>query len=104
MTRLDLELWNRCPSRRSVIEENRKKHNGLSFQLHPIERSPQTTGYRNKCEFTVGEDEETKLPTVGFRLGSYIDGDVSVAPVDSLMHVSEGMKKAVLVSFSVSFE
>lgn len=56
---------------------------------------------RNKCEFTIGIDEETKKPTVGFRLGCYWAGSVAVAPVQGLKHIPENMKKAVLVSKNV---
>lgn len=57
--------------------------------------------YRNKCEFTVGIDEETNLPTVGFRLGAYATGIVAVAPVQTQKHISDQAKKAALVSFPI---
>ncbi|KAJ2949238.1 hypothetical protein O0L34_g6188 [Tuta absoluta] len=97
LLRYDNEVWKMARERRSHIEENRKLHDGVSFELMPIQRSPVTEGYRNKCEFTVGIDEESKLPTVGFRLGSYTTGTVAVAPVHSLLHISDQMKKAVAV-------
>lgn len=53
--------------------------------------------YRNKCEFTVGINEHTGLPTVGFRLSSYAKGEVSVGPIDNLQHIPSRMKKAVKV-------
>lgn len=96
--KFDNEIWKIAKQWRSKIEEQRKVYNGLSFQLLPIQKSPVTEGYRNKCEFTVGIDEETKLPTVGFRLGSYATGTVAVGPIQSLIHISENTKKAVLVS------
>lgn len=94
----DNEVWKINKDRRHEIEAKRKLYDGLSFELKPIECSPVTEGYRNKCEFTVGIDEETQQPTVGFRLGSYATGTVAVAPVQSLKHISEEMKKAVLVT------
>ncbi|CAG9102898.1 unnamed protein product [Plutella xylostella] len=97
LQKMDNEIWKINKNLRSLIEENRKKFNGLSFELLPIEASPVTEGYRNKCEFTVGIDDETKLPTVGFRLGSYVTGTVGVAPVQGMIHVSEEAKKAVLI-------
>ncbi|XP_075978100.1 tRNA (uracil-5-)-methyltransferase homolog A [Anticarsia gemmatalis] len=97
LMRFDNEVWKIDKSRRSEIEAKRKEHNGLSFELRPIEKSPVTMGYRNKCEFTVGIDEETKLPTVGFRLGSYVTGTVGVGPIQSMIHISEKTKKAVLL-------
>ncbi|XP_026327285.1 tRNA (uracil-5-)-methyltransferase homolog A [Hyposmocoma kahamanoa] len=97
LMKFDNEIWKIAKQWRSKIEEQRKVHNGLSFQLLPIQKSPVTEGYRNKCEFTVGIDEETKFPTVGFRLGSYATGTVAVGPIQSLIHISENTKKAVLL-------
>lgn len=96
--KFDNEIWKIDKSRRQEIEAKRKDYKGLSFELRPIEKSPVLVGYRNKCEFTVGIDEETKLPTVGFRLGSYVTGTVGVGPIQSMIHISEHTKKAVLVS------
>ena len=53
--------------------------------------------YRNKCEFTVGLSEENKLPTVGFRIGSYVNGITGVGPVDELPHIPDAMKFVVKV-------
>lgn len=98
LMKFDNEVWKIDKSRRQDIEAKRKLYNGLSFELKPIKKSPVTEGYRNKCEFTVGIDEETKLPTVGFRLGSYVTGTVGVGPIQGMIHISEQTKKAVLVS------
>ncbi|CAH2048726.1 unnamed protein product, partial [Iphiclides podalirius] len=97
LMKYDNEVWKINKERRDEIEAKQKLHNGLSFELKPIEPSPITEGYRNKCEFTVGIDEESKKPTVGLRLGSYATGTVAVAPIESMKHISEEMKKAVLV-------
>ncbi|XP_045448001.1 tRNA (uracil-5-)-methyltransferase homolog A [Melitaea cinxia] len=97
LMKFDNEVWKIDKGRRNKIESNRKLYNGLSFELKPIEKSPVTEGYRNKCEFTVGIDEETQKPTVGFRLGSYVTGTVAVAPPTSLQHIPEKTKKAVLL-------
>ncbi|CAH0585569.1 unnamed protein product [Chrysodeixis includens] len=97
LMKFDNEIWKIDKSRRNDIESKRKLHQGLSFELKPIEKSPVTEGYRNKCEFTVGIDEETKLPTVGFRLGSYVTGTVGVGPIHAMIHISEQTKKAVLL-------
>ncbi|KAM3965287.1 tRNA (uracil-5-)-methyltransferase homolog A [Aphomia sociella] len=93
----DNELWKLNYRKRHEIEARRKLNAGLSFELMGIKKSPITEGYRNKCEFTVGVDEETKMPTVGFRLGSYVTGTVGVAPIQSLNHISDKTKKAVLI-------
>ncbi|CAH0751597.1 unnamed protein product [Diatraea saccharalis] len=97
LMKFDNEVWKISKERRNDIETKRKLYKGLSFELLSIMKSPVTEGYRNKCEFTVGIDDETKLPTVGFRLGSYVTGTVGVAPIQSLNHISEAMKKAVLI-------
>lgn len=97
LMKFDNERWKIDKNRRNDIEANRKIHDGLSFELRPIQKSPVTVGYRNKCEFTVGYDEESKLPTVGFRLGSYVTGTVAVGPIQEMIHISEKTKKAVLI-------
>ncbi|XP_041979260.1 tRNA (uracil-5-)-methyltransferase homolog A isoform X2 [Aricia agestis] len=91
------EVWKVFKNRRKEIEANRKIYNGLSFELKLIQKSPVTEGYRNKSEFTVGIDEETQKPTVGFRLGSYVTGTVGVAPIHMLKHIPEETKKAVSI-------
>ena len=48
--------------------------------MSPIIASPIQEGYRNKNEFTIGDGPEIagKELTVGFRVGSYSDGTVTV--------------------------
>ncbi|KAF4524326.1 hypothetical protein B566_EDAN005384 [Ephemera danica] len=79
------------------LEEQAKKYNGLPCQLKPIRPSPVLTGYRNKCEFTIGLNPDTGNPTVGFRLGSYSQGEVGVYPADGLCHIPEVMVKVAKV-------
>lgn len=43
---------------------------GLSCELEGIIESPLSTGYRNKCEFSVGYSVDGKR-TVGFNLGNF---------------------------------
>lgn len=57
----------------------------------------QNFSYRNKCEFTIGMNEENNLPTVGFRIGSYVNGITGVGPIDNLPHIPEAMKKAAKI-------
>lgn len=82
---------------RSYIDENKEKYDNLPCETWPIRRADKIDGYRNKCEFTVGIDEETGLKTVGFRLGSYVNGFTGVASIDNLVHIPERMKTAVKV-------
>lgn len=88
LTRQNLEL-------KKWIEAQQEKYDGLPCELLDLRYSEQIDGYRNKCEFTVGIDQDTNLPTVGFRIGAYVNGIISVAPVDSLRHIPETMKVAV---------
>ncbi|PJF19373.1 hypothetical protein PSACC_00786 [Paramicrosporidium saccamoebae] len=64
---------------------------GDDFLMEPIKASPMTTGYRNKCEFTVGHDKNG-VPTVGFLLGAYKDGVVAVENAKDTVHIPEVLK------------
>ncbi|XP_057665970.1 tRNA (uracil-5-)-methyltransferase homolog A [Diorhabda carinulata] len=97
LKKLANDLAHHNPELQEWIEKQKNLHNGLVCELSDIRYAEETTGYRNKCEFTVGIDEETKLPTVGFRIGSYVNGTIGVAPVDDLIHISNPMKSAVKV-------
>ena len=57
--------------------------------------SPVITGYRNKCEFSIGKHPETGETVVGFRLASYKRGSIAVVGIDHLPQVSDSMKKVV---------
>lgn len=74
------------------LKEQREKNDGLPCPLLDIRSASVIDGYRNKCEFSIGLNPETKKVTVGFRLGSYADGSVGVAPLDNLPHVPDRMK------------
>lgn len=74
------------------LKEQREKNDGLPCPLLNIRSSSVINGYRNKCEFSIGLNSETKKVTVGFRLGSYADGSVEVAPLDGMPHVPDRMK------------
>ncbi|XP_049817346.1 tRNA (uracil-5-)-methyltransferase homolog A isoform X2 [Aethina tumida] len=82
---------------RSWLDKQKKKHGGLPCELLEIRSGEPIDGYRNKCEFSVGTDEETNLPTVGFKIGAYVNGVTGVGPVDNLKHIPESMKIAVKV-------
>ncbi|GAB5031200.1 23s rrna (uracil-5-)-methyltransferase [Nannochloropsis oceanica] len=51
------------------------------FVTEPISPSPAVEGYRNKNEFTVGRNVEGQ-PTVGFRLGTFRDGNMHVGGLE----------------------
>lgn len=78
---------------RPLIQANEKEI-GLPCIWHGIKEAPKINGYRNKCEFAVGKNADDE-PTVGFRLGSYSDGSVEVAPVEDLPHIPDRTKLAV---------
>lgn len=59
--------------------------------LEPIQPSPLLTGYRNKCEFTIGRDR-TGAPTVGFSLGGFRDGLLMVENARDCVHVPAAIK------------
>lgn len=63
--------------------------------VEPVLRSPVITGYRNKCEFTVGSNPETKEIVVGFRLGKYKEGIINVANVDDIPIVSDEVRRKI---------
>ncbi|XP_037934173.1 tRNA (uracil-5-)-methyltransferase homolog A [Teleopsis dalmanni] len=64
-----------------------------AFEFKGVQPSPQTTGYRNKNEFTVGKNADGEI-VVGFRLGSYADGSTEVSEVHNLPHIPETAKWA----------
>ncbi|KAG5667781.1 hypothetical protein PVAND_015751 [Polypedilum vanderplanki] len=66
------------------------------IEIKPIIPSPQPTGYRNKCEFTIGRDANDEIQ-VGNRLGSYISGSIHVEAIDDLKIPPEKMKLAAKV-------
>ncbi|KAJ3129991.1 tRNA methyltransferase 2 [Nowakowskiella sp. JEL0407] len=67
---------------------------GLLCSLSAVIPSPILTGYRNKCEFTCGMNLSNEK-CVGFLLGLYKDGIVSVLDVKDTLHVSEKAKAIV---------
>ncbi|GMF39783.1 unnamed protein product [Phytophthora fragariaefolia] len=66
-------------------------HKGLCCPMDSIRASPVTEGYRNKCEFSFGFDNEDK-PCLGFRLSLFRDGCVVVSKPDECVNVSNEMK------------
>lgn len=79
-----------------LIPSNDSLHEIPPSTQAPIEvmKSPMINGYRNKCEFTIGYDQNRDIK-VGFLLGSYADGIVTVGDVQACLHVSENMKNIV---------
>jgi tRNA (uracil-5-)-methyltransferase len=60
----------------------------------PIVRAELVEGYRNKCEFAIGRDED-KQPCVGFMRGTFVDGGAVVGNPAACRNVSAEMKAVV---------
>lgn len=71
-------------------------HKGLCCPTDSIHPSPSTEGYRNKCEFSIGLDA-AGAPCVGFRLGLFRDGVVTIGRPDDCVNVSHTMKAVCTV-------
>ncbi|XP_013783880.1 tRNA (uracil-5-)-methyltransferase homolog A-like [Limulus polyphemus] len=85
------------PSLLPWLQEQREQNDFKCCPLLPIRESPVTTGYRNKCEFTVGRHVESSEVTVGFRLSSYKDGCMFIGEPDQCMNISKPMLQVVKV-------
>ncbi|XP_041457004.1 tRNA (uracil-5-)-methyltransferase homolog A-like [Lytechinus variegatus] len=98
LRRLAITFFNDIPAMRNHISEQREKYDGLCCQLEDIKPSPIVTGYRNKCEFSIGKNPDGEEKTVGFRLGLYKGGQISVVNPSACPNVP-GNSKAVVQSF-----
>lgn len=94
LTTFGNDAWKSCSSLRLHIEAQRKEHDGLPCELENIRSSPKTDGYRNKCEFSIGKNEQGEIQ-VGFRVGSYSNGFLEVESPEKLKNVSDAMKSTV---------
>ena len=64
---------------------------GCCCPVDKIRKAPLLTGYRNKCEFTIGKNETGEV-CVGFRRGRFRDRNVTVArPTEQCMTCSSAM-------------
>ncbi|KAJ3272232.1 tRNA methyltransferase 2 [Terramyces sp. JEL0728] len=69
------------------LNEARKEHEGMPCKLLDTIASPETEGYRTKCEFTFGRDMEGNK-TCGFLLGLYKNGITTVLNPNTCLNVS----------------
>ncbi|OAD52212.1 tRNA (uracil-5-)-methyltransferase like protein A [Eufriesea mexicana] len=81
------------------LNYQKDKYQGLPCELLPILSTDAITGYRNKCEFTVGKSDKEDKVVIGFRLSSYAAGSTAVGPIDNLCHIPDKMKVVVLEEF-----
>lgn len=70
------------------IEETEEKtefvkepEEGQLCHMLPLLTHEVVEGYRNKCSFTIGLNKEGQ-PTVGFRMGSFIEGNVCIGGIE----------------------
>ncbi|XP_060605799.1 tRNA (uracil-5-)-methyltransferase homolog A-like [Ruditapes philippinarum] len=95
--KLHRQLEKNCPDIKHWLIQNKKKYGAIPCELLPIIPSPVTTGYRNKCEFTVGPGLDGQ-DCVGFRYGTYAKGSVYVGSPEEVSFLPDTMK-AVVKSF-----
>ena len=74
-------------------QESKSYNNKLYLESKQILASPVSNGYRNKCDFVIGFDPETKKTSVGFLIEQ---GSSLVGPVGHLNHIPDGMKYITL--------
>ena len=81
---------NENPSPKSDAEEYERtnEEEGQLCTMLPILTHPAIHGYRNKCTFTIGKNREGS-PCIGFRMGSFIDGNVVIGEVELLFVPSD---------------
>jgi len=71
-------LTNNMKYQKIGAEWLRERKDKLCLDILPIIRSPVLENYRNKAEFTIGEGPDKKDNTIGFRMGSYREGNLVV--------------------------
>ena len=72
----------------SGVEWTRALARGPVCPLETVHHSPESRGYRNKNEFTIGLGSDGR-PLVGFRFGRFIDGNTTVGCADGVLHTPE---------------
>lgn len=77
------------------IKKKEEANNNLICPFPDVVPSPLTEKYRNKCEFTVGNNPETNEITVGFRAMSYKEGSCVVGPISHISFIPDAMKSVV---------
>lgn len=97
LRKLSKSLSQMNPELRDWLKKQNEAHDGLPCKLLDIRsvNEDRLDGYRNKCEFSVGIDEEQNASTVGFRIGKYANGLTSVGPIENLKHIPDIMKTVV---------
>ena len=90
---LATDLVEAHPQCKSWVDKNVQQF-GYLAKVEKCVESPVKEGYRNKCEFAIGLNPETRRLTIGFKLDPR-SGSSDVGPVDHLLHVPASMKHVV---------
>lgn len=72
-----------------------QKHKGDALLLQKVVGSPVVDGYRNKYDFKIGIDPDSKQPVVGLKLDYQSDFAISVKPGDEFKQFPESMKNVI---------
>ena len=72
--------------KKDVEIEKKMEEKGREYVFYGMEPSPVTEGYRNKCEFTIGLDENGEI-TVGFNVGRFVEGHCAVNASDDCLNI-----------------
>ena len=94
----DLPPWMVPHHKNGSEERDTAKVGAISGCMCPLEAlkpCPVTEGYRNKNEFTIGKNKEGDA-LVGFREGSFRDGNVTVARPTNCVNIPESCKALAL--------
>ena len=76
--------------------EKADENEGQICSMLPILTHSKIEGYRNKCTFTIGKDRDG-APCIGFRMGSFINGNVIIGPIESLFSLFSFISSDVVV-------
>ncbi|EGD81766.1 hypothetical protein PTSG_02479 [Salpingoeca rosetta] len=74
------------------VEIATRKFAGMPCVLLDTVPSPIVDGYRTKCEFTIGSGPDGQANTVGFRVGSYAAGSITVVEPSLCRNVPDRAK------------
>ncbi len=85
------QLERKQKSMNSVLSKYFKASGSEEIVSQRILPAPLQNGYRNKCEFTFGKDVKGE-PCVGFSLGGFREGNLTVADAHDCLHVPESIK------------
>jgi len=78
-------------------EETKDIKKKIPFKLDEVRKSTVIDGYRNKCEFRIGTNPQTKEIVVGYRVDNQEGDNIAVAPPDTLRHLPPEMIAVVKV-------